>query len=648
MKSISFRFFASFSVLTFFALAIFPACVKTEFDEPPVGGSPVNVTANKTIGEIKSAFPLAQNTFVVLQDTTDWIIKGQVIMDDKSGNFYKTLVIQDASSGIEVKFNDGYLYNKYPIGRNVYINLRGLVLSDYNGVVSINGGTVVENGVTSVVGLSSPQVEAKVFKGEFEPLIAPKVKKINELYTSDISTLVQIDDVEFANADVNKTYADPVGRTSLNRKIQDCNQLTVLLRSSGYSNFAAALTPAGKGSIVGVYSVYRQDQQLFIRDTNDVKLTGPRCGVNTNLTAMSIADLRAAFASGATSGPQDKKITGVVISDRSTNNLNGRNLIIQDGNAGILVRFTANHTYDLGDKIEVNVSGLELSEFNKVLQVNNVPANNAIKIGSGTVAPREATVAEILQNLNSWESTLVKVKNAQFDRTGVFKDNPAVLDNTANIATFTNSNATFANEALPTGTIEVTGIVSEFTSGPQLSLRSKSDVTGGTQGGGITPVASISESFNGITNNVAFSANGWKNVAVKGTRTWQGKTFNSDKYVQATSFNSSDPEEEMWLITPPIDLSSQKTLSFRSAMAFWKHDGLSVYYSPNFDGTNVSTATWTQLTATLAGSGSGDNTWVDSGNITLPVIAKGYIGFKYVGNSAANTTTFRLDDIKVQ
>jgi hypothetical protein len=67
---------------------------------------------------------------------------------------------------------------------------------------------------------------------------------------------------------------------------------------------------------------------------------------------------------------------------------------------------------NLGDEVEIAISDVELSEFNKLLQVNNVPLPNATKKSSGnTLTPRTATIAEIIANFNAWESTLVKIAN---------------------------------------------------------------------------------------------------------------------------------------------------------------------------------------------------------------------------------------------
>ena len=90
-----------------------------------------------------------------------------MVLDDRSGNYYKTIVIQDASGGIEVKFNDGFLYQQYPQGRTIYIRCKDLILTDYNNLTQLIGSTVEENGVLSDVGLTEAQARAKVVKGPF-------------------------------------------------------------------------------------------------------------------------------------------------------------------------------------------------------------------------------------------------------------------------------------------------------------------------------------------------------------------------------------------------------------------------------------------------------------------------------------------------
>ena len=67
------------------------------------------------------------------------------------------------------------------------------------------------------------------------------------------------------------------------------------------------------------------------------------------------------------------KFVVLVISDKDNGNITGRNLVLQDESGGIVVRFEDDHNFALNQEVEVLISGQELSEFNGLLQVNDVP-----------------------------------------------------------------------------------------------------------------------------------------------------------------------------------------------------------------------------------------------------------------------------------
>jgi len=456
------------------------SCVKTDFDEPPVGGDPVVLVPTTTIAQLK-AIHTSLDAFDKV--TADWVIGGEVVMDDKSGNYYKTLVIQDATGGIEVKFNDGYLYQQYPIGRTIYIRVKDLIVTDYNGMPQLIGSTVEENGQLSAVGITDAQARAKVVKGAFATTrITPKVVTLASIRNKALlGTLVQLNDVEFTPCDAGKTYADAVTQFSLNRTLEDCTGgPELLLRSSGFADFANLRTPTGKGTIIGTLGIYGSDYQLYIRNIDDAAgMTNPRCGNGgggTSGTLTDISAIRSLFSGTTTFAPADKKIKGVVISDRLSKNLNSRNIYVQDGTAGIVVRFTADHCFEVGDEIEVNVSGLEISEFNKLLQVNNVPVDNAAIVGTNkSPVVRTATVAEINANFNAWESTLVKIVGATITGGSTLSGNHTVTDASGSIVMFNQTYATFAGTPAPTGPVTITAIVSDY-NGKQLILRNAADI----------------------------------------------------------------------------------------------------------------------------------------------------------------------------
>ncbi len=430
----------------FFGLTMLASCVELEFDEPPVA-KVTEIEANTTIAQLKARYTTGQPPLEIKENV---VIQGTVIADDASGNFFKNIVIQDNTGGISVRMNANGLFGTFPIGKKVFVSCNGLFLSDYNGVMQLNGSA--ENAIEELL-ISRHVIPSK---DALAP-VSPRKVTVDQLNTSMINTLVEIENVQFKSGQTGVPYADAVRRFSLNRDIEDCNGRPIILRSSGYADFAAALTPAGKGSIVAVYNVFGTTKQLNIRDPKDVKMSDPRC------------------TSGGSSG-------------------------------------------------------------------------------------------------------------------------------------------------------------------------------GGSGGASVgTPVAEISESFSTEVNNQAVVKNGWSTIASVGTRVWLARVFSGNTYAQATAYNDDSPNMESWLVSPPLDMKQDKILTFETAMAFWVHDGLSVWAAETYDGKNPNNSNWTRLTATFAGKSSAENAFVPSGDVQLK--ANGgrlYIGFKYVGNKTNGTTTYRVDNVRVR
>ena len=453
---------------------LWSACIKTEFDEPPVGGVVNELTPNKTIKALK-ALHLTPGGFDRITD--EIIIGGEVVMDDRSGNYYKTIVIQDETGGIEVKFNDANLFGQYPVGRKVYIRCQDLLLTDYNGLTQLIGSTVEQGGVLEDVGITEAQARLKVVGGAYATTpVAPKVVAVNQINADMISTYIRLENVQFITADTGKTWADPVTQFSLNRTVEDCDKRQLVIRTSGFADFAGQKTPGKNGTIEGVLGVFGSTYQLFLRNASGATMAADRCTVAGQGTLVDISEIRAAYSGVATVVPSGKKIRGVVISDRSANNLNNRNIYIQDGSAGIVVRFGTAHTYNLGDEVEINVGGQELSDFNGLVQVNNVPLDNSIGVATGkTVTPRVVKVSELNANFNTWESTLVQIENATITGGTTLSGSRTVSDGTGSITMFTQSAATFSGNPVPANAVKVTAIVSDF-NGKQIILRNASDI----------------------------------------------------------------------------------------------------------------------------------------------------------------------------
>lgn len=627
--------------LLLLTIAFVPSCVDQDFDIPPSGGEDPNIEVTTTIAELK-----AMHTFGDLEPVPDGVvISGVIVSSDESGNFFRQLIVQDETGGIEIRVDATNLSAIYPPGRRIFVKCSGLWLGDFNNLSQL-GAAPAENddGDLELQRIPESVVDDYILRGTYGNAVQPKVKKIEELTLADVSTLIQLDEVQFIGADTSSTYADGNSNISFNLEIEDCAKDRVILRSSGFSTFANAPVPNGNGTIVGILGVFGSDLQLLIRDLDDVNMSGERCQLGGG-NILTIQSLRDAFHSGAGSAPEGA-IKGVVISDFSNGTVTGRNLYIQDASGGILVRFDANHSFAIGNQITVDVTGEELSEFSSLLQVNNVPLGNAADEGAGTLpAARVTTVVEILNNAEAWESTRIILPKATLSGNSVFNGNVTVTDETGSMLLFTRSAANFANQPLPMGEISITAIVSDFNA-PQLLMAKREDVTGGTTGNGL-----INENFSTIGDNQTVNLAGWSNIAVLGERLWLGKVFDNNHYAQATAFNDAASDMEVWLITPAIDLNEAKSIQFTTAQAFWTHDGLSVWYSTDFDGENVTAANWTEWEGLrLANSSDTEHEFIDSGELNLPQVGdEVFIGFKYVGSGPGGlTSSYRIDDVIVR
>lgn len=482
----------------------FNACVDHEFDEPPVGDLP-RLEANATIDDIKALHSLGEDPSLISQSL---LIEAVVSADDASGNFFRQIAIQDASGGIILRLNATGIFNDFPVGTKIIVDCEGLYIGDYNGLYQISGSP--ENGIEDLL------IDQHVYVTERGLTVEPTVVSIDGLQdatslSNHLATLVTFENVQFIDANTEVPYADVVNRQSLNRTLTDCNGNEIIVRTSGYADFANENTPAGNGSLTAVLTVFGSTRQLVLRDLADVTMEGDRCnggGGSTGGDLMAIEDVRTAFTGGATTAPDNKKIRGIVISDGASGNWTGRNLVLQDGTGGIALRFADNQNFSLGEEIEVTISGQELSEYAGLLQVNEVPLSNAVSVGPGTSPEaRVTTIGELLTNAENWESTLVRLNSVTLTGAGTYNGSVTVSDGTNNITMYTRSDASFSGVALPTNELDLIAVVSQFND-PQIIIRNLDDVIGGNSGGGggggdpvITSALSLRETYAGGTTN---------------------------------------------------------------------------------------------------------------------------------------------------
>jgi hypothetical protein len=456
------------------------SCVKTEFDEPPSSSADPAISADQIISLEEVLSKRVTGDYVPLD--LDKYVQGVIIADDKSGNFYKTLVIEDEKSdyGISILIDETEMHNTFPIGRRVFVYLKKLWISDYNGLPQLGFGPVVNGTRKEMASIPSTLMKETVLPGETGHDVTPAEVTISQLGSLRLNTLIKITGVQFKNE--GDTYANAATQSSANRFLTTCANQEIILRSSGFADFAGTEVAKGKGSITAVYGIFGVDKQLLIRNLNDIDMKEARCGAsNGDEPRLSIKDIKAIFKGTKTTAPKSY-IQGVVISDITSKNLQSKNLVLQDGNEGIIVRFTADPSFKLGDEIKIITSDAEISEFNGGLQLNNIPNASASKIGNGTLpTPKEFTVKQIIDNLKTYESTLVKIKGATLDPGATKYDgNVTLQDGSGTLILRTTSTATFASDVPKKGIVDVTAIVSVFNTTTQVNIRTTDDIVGGS------------------------------------------------------------------------------------------------------------------------------------------------------------------------
>lgn len=495
-KLFTLSFFIGFAIA---GISINISCNK-KFDEPPVYEAP-DITPDLTIADLKAMHISGKFE----QITVDKTIGGIVIADDRSGQFYKTIVIQDETGGISVNL-DGYdLYTKYPVGRKVYIKVNGLYLGDYNKLVEIGGGIDNSGSSPRLDDIPSVLIDKYVIKGSLDNVVTPVQVKVADLNDTYQNMLIQLNDFEFSLADTSKTFADPtLNSSAVNFTIKSCSGESITLRNSSYADFAGYKVPGGNGNITAIYTVFGTTKQLNIRDSSDVKFYNARCGGGGTGEVVDIATIKG-FYTGSDIALGSYKIGGVVISDATAKNISGGNIILQDKDAGIKLYFgssAATSKFKTGDSLLIDVTGGTLQEYNGALEISlsSSALPSAAIATDKTIIPKELTIAEISAQLPDIEYTLVTVKDATA-ASGTFSGNKTLTDPTGSMTLYTSSAATFAGDALPVTAKTFTGYCILFGNTREMMIRNTNDITDGTPPPPSNDALIISEYVEGSSNN---------------------------------------------------------------------------------------------------------------------------------------------------
>jgi hypothetical protein len=243
-------------------LAAFNSC-ELEPDTPPITEADPDMFLS--VADIYQIHADSGDNYVF---NKDYMLFATVTMDDSNGNIYKEAYVQDSTDGINLyRLSTAGLTR---VGQKIRINLNGASIVDYSGKMEIVFDGILDASKNIIVQDNNAAIE-------------PAEISISDLETNDYECkLVKIMDVQFADSELGKTYADAINHTTQNRILVDCNGNELTVRTSGYADFAADTVADGRGSIVGIATTFigytgTVTRQLIIRSIEEVRLDSTRC-----------------------------------------------------------------------------------------------------------------------------------------------------------------------------------------------------------------------------------------------------------------------------------------------------------------------------------------------------------------------------------
>ncbi|WP_298878445.1 DUF5689 domain-containing protein [uncultured Polaribacter sp.] len=355
----------------------------------------------------------------------------------------------------------------------------------------------------------------------------------------------------------------------------------------------------------------------------------------------------------------------------------------------VLELTNSNNKFNFGREVYINLKGLFIGETrsgdgviaiggaaNADDEVENLSLSQIEKniLRSATTATIVPLPVKLSQINNGHVGLFVQVNDAHFPTNLAGKpfvdpndqfDTQRTLEACEGFgfATFileTSSFASFKSSGIPSGGGTIAAVVSKTFNGSDLvlALNDVNDVN--MEGARCTPLdikdftVVLNEDFNSGTDNSDLNFPNWTNFAETGGELWTEQVFSGNGYAEFSGFRTNDAVNVGWLVSPGIDMSanSQVFINFQLAQHHLESDEntLEVFVSTNFDGTNVTAATWEKVDASIPTQSDSWYAFKDAGLIDVSSYSGTlYVAFKYVGSGTdtALDGAYMVDDFKV-
>jgi len=164
----------------------------------------------------------------------------------------------------------------------------------------------------------------------------------------------------------------------------------------------------------------------------------------------------------------------------------------------------------------------------------------------------------------------------------------------------------------------------------------------------VAPTTLLAENF----DNADLTATGWTLHAEVGSTNWIEEIFSGDGYAAYSSFQSGNPVNVAWLISPAINMDNQdgEKLFFQTCQdGFVRNldNSLELFVSTDYDGANFENAGWEKIPFNVATQNTTRYVYVNSGIIDLSSY-QGILHFAYrVKGTSSLTGGYQVDNVRL-
>lgn len=280
MKELKYMIFAV--VCTLFASCMGDSYADPEVGENPFGNNALTETNVLTVKQLKDKYASIISSSGMTEVTEDIQIKGWVTGNDIGSNIYNEFAIQDETGALLICVNQSGLYGFLPVGQQVLISLKGLMIGGYGMMPEIGGiYTNTKTGEQSI-GRMSRYAFAQHYKllnepSPIEPEVFDQSKLTDASYlAANCGKLMTLKGVILKDADGKKVYAPNDGSVvltanSVNRAFTSLSSNNIVLRTSTYADFANSVMPTAAVNVTGIFTRFRNTWQILMRTLDDIQ-----------------------------------------------------------------------------------------------------------------------------------------------------------------------------------------------------------------------------------------------------------------------------------------------------------------------------------------------------------------------------------------